>query len=133
MISDVLVSHLRAGSIKSVAGLRSFIDARHAQLDDESELELDAVILCTGYKVESSIHLEFESASTAGEQRTTTEQARLYQRIFLTSHPDSVAYMFAVSLGLSPTASGDLVSMAIAQVWKGSHPLPSRKQMEMEV
>ena len=143
MVSDDFVDHLRAGSITSVAGVRAFVNDHHVELEDGLQLDVDAVIFCTGYKPDFSLMpqlkpvLELSPSASAPEQDQSAQGPRplacLYQNIFPPAHADSIAYTSNWMLGDGISPNADLVTMAIAQIWKGNFPLPSEEDMNRAV
>ena len=132
MISDDLIDHLRSGSVVSLPGILRFTGGLHIAFEDGTEHDADAVIFCTGYQPDYFLMPQF-SAPSSEEKFSVPPLARLYQNIFHPSYPDSVAYLCNWHLGVGIAAVGDLVSMAVTQVWKGTFPLPPREQMEHEI
>ena len=139
IVSDELVSHLRNGSIVSVPGLTRFVDGCHVELHDDTILQVDAVIFCTGYKADFIIPPQFSPAispskgSEPGASFGVPALPRLYQNIFSPEHPDSLAYLCNWTLGDGLNVNADLASMAITQVWKRSFHLPLQEQMNREI
>jgi dimethylaniline monooxygenase (N-oxide forming) len=138
LVSDHLVDHLWNKSIISVGGLKRFIDERVVELADGSTLEVDVVVLGTGYLADFS--LMPENSPIAAPDSNRVEQtfqvpplARLYKNIFLPSHADSIAYLSNWTLGDAIMPISDLASMAIAQVWKGTFALPSEEVMNRDI
>jgi dimethylaniline monooxygenase (N-oxide forming) len=136
-ISDTLVDSLWAGDITSVYGLRRFIAGNKVELDDGTILEVDAVVLCTGYKPDFSITPDFSpleqgAGKEAGIKRAPL--ARLYQNIFPPQYADSLAYMnYAAITGGGNLIGTELMAVAIAQIWKGGFALPSEDEMNVEI
>ena len=98
LISDELVEHLRNGSIVSVAGMKRYIDDRHVELDDSSNLDVDAVVFGTGYTADFSLMPEHSPVrpthpAEQDPQFPFPQLARLYKNIFLPSYPDSITYL----------------------------------------
>lgn len=138
LISEDLVGHLRSGAVASVPALERFVDARHVELSDDSILEVDAVIFCTGYKPDFVIPPDFSPAIVLPAASNPASVGvpplpRLYQNIFSPEYPDSLAYLCNWYLGDGLNVIADLASMAIAQVWKGTFPLPPQEQMIREI
>ncbi|PGH27598.1 hypothetical protein AJ80_00611 [Polytolypa hystricis UAMH7299] len=139
IISDNLIDELRAGHISSVGGLKRVIDGCIVELEDGTQLEVDSIIFCTGYKADFSI------LGDADPSRNTTRHwaaapgsngkplPRLYRNIFSLDHPDSLAIMGALAFMTPAFQAYDLASMAVAQVWRGNTTLPSRDEMNSHV
>ena len=142
IISDVFINFLQAGLITSVAGLRQFLAGHEIELEDGSRIAVDAVIFCTGYHPDWTLTPEIDPISRPPSPIQRTENAaaphhpplaRLYQNIFLPSHANSIAYLTNWAFGVGIMPVGDLASMAITQVWKGTFPLPSEEQMNRDI
>jgi dimethylaniline monooxygenase (N-oxide forming) len=134
VITDNLVSSLWAGDITSVHGLRDFIDDETVELLDGTELVVDAVIFCTGYEPDFSLVSGFDPTADVSHNDKNTPYrgpplARLYYNLLPVKYADSVAYMNYAALTDGAFTIIDLISMAIAQIWKGNSPLPSEKEM----
>ncbi|KAH7369630.1 flavin monooxygenase-like protein [Rhexocercosporidium sp. MPI-PUGE-AT-0058] len=136
VISDNLVSSLWAKDVTSVHGLSRFTGEDKVELTDGTVLEVDAVILCTGYEPDFSLTPEFNPLNS-GESKTVgvneTPLARLYQNIFPPRYADSLAYLNYIAVTDGAITISDLTAMALAQIWKGSFTLPSAKIMNTEV
>ncbi|MCJ1355306.1 MAG: hypothetical protein MMC33_005297 [Icmadophila ericetorum] len=139
-INDKLISCLQAGSITSVHCIRRFVDATTVELEDDTRLEIDAVILCTGYRARWDMVPDVnptDHPSTLDFIKRVGYNGpplpRLYQNIFPPEFPDSIAFLncFALTEGVVPMA--DLASMAIAQVWAGHYQLPSKEAMNTAI
>ena len=140
VVSDSLVDELHAGNIISTAGIKEIIDDRTVRFSDGTQLSVDTIILCTGYKPDFSL-LGREVDPT----RNTTKAwaaaigsggrplPRLYQNVISLDFPDSLAVMGMVVLKSPAVPVYDLASMAIAQIWKGNSSLPSVDEMNRHV
>lgn len=49
LVSDTLLDNLEHGGLKSVVGIRQVINATEVELEDGSNVDVDAIIFCTGY------------------------------------------------------------------------------------
>lgn len=139
VISDNLVDALESGAIQSVAGLSKVIGANEVELSDGTRLTIDSIIFCTGYHPNYSIVEGFDPTEKTSVNWANAPGSngkplpRLYRNIFSLEHPESLAFMGAVAFASPAFQVYDLASMAVAQVWKGTSPLPSRKTMEETV
>ncbi len=137
IINDDLINRLLNHDIINLSGLLRFTPTGIVTAD-QGEVQVDAVILATGSHFDYSI-LSDEANPTAFpapeweecEHRNELAFPRLYQTLFSTRYPDSLAfigpcrgYTFAV------LANNDVVSTAIARTWRGSYTLPSQSEME---
>ena len=128
---------LADGRVKSVHGLRRFGGPKKVELDDGTVLDdIDAVLLCTGYKTEWTVAESFlqtsvpkaygyDKAPGGGEP-----MFRLWMNLFPPRYADSCALLcysaFGKSNGFSFT---DVTSMAVSNVFRHAHPLPSLNAM----
>jgi dimethylaniline monooxygenase (N-oxide forming) len=136
IISEDFVPQLRAGTIKSVSGIAKIIDGNHVELDNGSQIQVDAIICATGYTPRYSLIPEIrlpDHALKTDDLEIPMPLARPYQNIFPPAYADSVALLNNWALGDGILAVSDLVSMALAQIWKGSFQLPSLEQMTREI
>ncbi|KAF4439181.1 flavin depend monooxygenase that catalyses the oxidation of rubrofusarin to 9-hydroxyrubrofusarin [Fusarium austroafricanum] len=136
VVSDNLVDLLESGAITSVRKLKRVTGPREVELVDGTRLDVDAIIWCTGYKGDFSL-VEPSVDPTRNTTRKWAEAIgsrgkplpRLYQNVFSLDYPDSLAFMGNLAFATSAFPVSDLCSMAIAQTWKGSTPLPSIEEM----
>jgi len=133
VISDNLVSSLWEGSITSVQGLKSFLSANTVQLTDGTTLEVDAVILCTGYESGFSLTPDFSPFDPVESTDKGSPLPRLYQNIFPPKYADSLAYMNYAALTDGATTIIDVVAMAVTQVFKNPSLLPSQSAMNAHI
>lgn len=136
VISDTLISHLRSGAVRSVAGIGRFTGHREIELNDGQKIQVDAVICCTGYKNDFSIidprfdpstdpsPIWLEAAGSRGRPLP-----RLYQNVFSLKAPESLAFLGCVWFVAGAFCLADLASMCIAQVWLGNSALPQLDEM----
>ena len=109
------------------------------ELDNGTNIEVDAVVCCTGYTTSFSLATDLityrrsSGAQTNGTSRTLPPLARLYKNIFSPEYPDSIAFTNNWQAGDGIMALSDLVAMAITQVFAGNFDLPSRDEMEREI
>ena len=140
IISDNLVDLLESGDIESVEGLKRVTSHNEVELDDDTRLEVDTIIWCTGYKTDFSLldrsvdptrHTTPEWDAAIGSRGKPLP--RLYQNVFSLDYPMSLAFMGCVAFATGAFPLYDLASMAVAQVWKGTSPLPSTREMNSAV
>jgi dimethylaniline monooxygenase (N-oxide forming) len=139
IMSDNLVAELHSGRIESVAGLKRVNGDNQVELDDETAIEVDAIIWCTGYLWRYDFLGEYDPTlkSQDGYISTIAGEAgpnqvplpRLYRNVFSLDHPDSLAFAGAAAFHTPIFVSFDLASMAIAQYWKKPELMPSREEM----
>ena len=135
IVSDTLVDHLAKGSITSTAGIRCVVSPHTVELNDGSQLEIDSLVICTGYLANTALMSEvaFEAAPTTSDKGTESRIPMLYKNLFAPSYPDSLVFTNNWKLTAGIAEIADLMAMAIAQVWKGAFRLPSRSEMEQDI
>lgn len=140
IISDNLIQNFASGVVTSVRPLTKVVDDHTVELDDGTQLEVDSVIWCTGYKMDfgfmdKSVDPTRETTSRWANSRGARGKplARLYQNMFSLDHPDSLAFMGCVAFATGAFPLYDLASMALGQVWVGNSPLPSMEEMGRSV
>ncbi|KAF2734132.1 FAD/NAD(P)-binding domain-containing protein [Polyplosphaeria fusca] len=137
IISDNLVDSLQGGDVESVAGIKKFASAKTVELLDGTQIGVDVVIWCTGYKSDFSLldpkfdptkhsNLDWHNISGAKDKPSS----RLYQNIFSLEKPDSLAFVGTRVFPAPAFQTFDLASMALAQIWKGNAQLPPYAEME---
>ncbi|POR32008.1 Dimethylaniline monooxygenase [N-oxide-forming] 5 [Tolypocladium paradoxum] len=141
-VQEHFIPALYSGEITPVRGFKGFVGASQVLLDDESVVEVDAVIFCTGYSLDFSIMPELEMDGTCGLPLTTAQHIsgdkatekggedgdpmdrrkqphlpRLYQMIFPPRYASSVALLSWMAPQESVWCVCELASMAVAQTW----------------
>lgn len=141
VITEHFIDGLKDGSIISCPGLLAFSGEKEVELLDGTRLEVDAVIFCTGYQANFSIMPDLDptrAAPTSDKKELKAKVnsgplARLYQNIFEPKYPDSIAYLCYWSFTVGVIPIGDLMTMALAQMWKGAYKFPSEAEMNKEI
>lgn len=139
MLTDTLVPFLTDGSVILTPGVHRISGPKTVELKDGSQLEIDAIVYCTGYTADTALmpDVEFEedlqSQKMQAGPHVPWRLPRLFQNIFPPKHADSMAFMndWQAPTGICELA--DLVAMAIVQIWKGNYSLPSVDQMNHEI
>ncbi|KAI2470462.1 FAD/NAD(P)-binding domain-containing protein [Annulohypoxylon bovei var. microspora] len=141
-VQEDFIPALHEGDITPVRGFKDFVGDRQVLLDDDTTVEVDAVIFCTGYEIDFSImpELEMDGAGglplktaggesrdtaadpneVAGEDREDSEKPRiprLFQMIFPPRRASSVAFLSWMTPQEPVWCVYELASMAIAQIW----------------
>lgn len=135
---DNILPSLENGSLRSVHGIKRFVGPRQVELLDGVVLEdVDAVILCTGYSADFSVADEIVEASVPTaygydkDSEGGTPMYRLWMNMFPPRYADSVAMLCYSAFGKSNGFSfADVTSMAVSNVFRGVHPLPSKTAMD---
>jgi dimethylaniline monooxygenase (N-oxide forming) len=141
VVSDNFISSLKEGCITSCPSLHSFTGEKEISLLDGTRLTIDAVIFCTGYEVDFSIMPDHDPTRNTPTSKDPSLQskllsgplARLYQNIFDPSHSDSIAWLCYWSVQVPAIPIADLLTMALAQIWKGKPTLPSPAAMNRTI
>ncbi|KJZ77651.1 hypothetical protein HIM_02828 [Hirsutella minnesotensis 3608] len=133
---------LSSGVVTPLRGFKDFIGPSQVLLDDNTVVEVDAVIFCTGYAHNFGLMPELEMNGACGIPLTTfgrhigeqTENGqinhepsatvnkppalpRLYHSIFPPRHASSVAFLSWMAPQESVWSVCELASMAVAQIW----------------
>lgn len=145
--SDYLASYLRDGDIESVPGIEEVTGPQSVRLTGGRQIDdVDAIILCSGYRYDYSMlqgkgHPTDPAFAPDGYKRldaapynTDNERLpRLYRGVFSESYPESLAIVGHFLMMGSPFMVNDLVTMALASVWSGSFPVPTKEEMKKDI
>jgi len=141
VVNDSLVHCLHNKSVIPVHNLRHVRASGELELGDGSILaDVDTIIFCTGYEYDCSIlpddinpmmvpHPEWDELPKVNGRRLVD----LYQGIYSLQYPMSLAFVGLAGFPTSQMPCTDLVTMGIAQVWKGNYKLPSTMEMKKEI
>jgi dimethylaniline monooxygenase (N-oxide forming) len=147
VFSDHLADYLRDGDVEAVPGVEQVCGPRSVRLTDGRQIDgIDAMILCTGYEYDFSM-IEgkgdpidpsfapdgFDKIESAPFNTSKIRLPRLYRGILSERYPESLAILGHFLMMGSPFVVNDLVSMALASVWTGSYPMPTRKEMRADI
>lgn len=126
LISETIIDHLESGAVRSVAGIRQVTSDTGIELEDGSNIDVDAIIFCTGYDRGSLL---------ANFIRYSGDPAlpNLYFNIFPPDYADSLVFMNYWFIGTGICEIADLVGIAIAQIFAGNSNLPTKEQMNQEI
>ena len=163
VVQEQYIPALYSGYVTPVRGFKAFAGDHEVLLDDNSLIEVDVVIFCTGYALDFSIMPELEMDGTCGLPLVTASEAkanagarrephipRLYHMLLPPRWASSVAILSWMSALETAWCICELASMAVAQVWAAeaaknlglSQPpggyrksalLPSEAEMNVEV
>ncbi|KAF3907848.1 hypothetical protein ABW20_dc0101101 [Dactylellina cionopaga] len=151
VMNDHIIDMFHTGQIKSVHGIKRYLDDGTSieleggtpnsggdGIDDGKILRnIDAVIYCTGYDYDFS-YLGPEADPTAYstpewdklEHTKLTRYPRLYWGILSPKYPESLAFIGAYrGQSFSAFSNSDLATAAVAQIWRGSYPVPTKEEM----
>jgi dimethylaniline monooxygenase (N-oxide forming) len=134
--SEVITPALRAGTLTSVAGVVRFEGPRALAVEDGSVLDaVDAVVCATGYAADLDVAPFLET----GMPRRAADYdgpplVRLWMNMFPPTYADSIVMLYHSAFGKSNGFSFcDVRSMAVSNIWRGVHPLPSLQEREAQV
>lgn len=139
MTLDSLFPCLEDGRLKSVHGIKQFLGPKEIELLDGTVLEdIDAVIMCTGYKADFSVAdggaVETSVPTACGYDKAPGGGApmhRLWMNMFPPKYADSLAMLCYSAFGKSNGFSfADVTSMAVSHAFSGVQPLPTAGEME---
>lgn len=139
VVSDDLVENLDSGNIKSVAGFKQIIGSYTVELESGQTVEVDTIILCTGYNLDYSILGQYDpTRHQSAFNDPTPEIPILYRNLFSLDYPESLVCMGAVIFAAPAFEIFDLAAMAIAQLWKldsnsTTSRLPDKSEMLRQV
>lgn len=112
--------------IKKFSGPKSILFANGQVLDD-----VDAVILCTGYGADWQAAPFMETSRPNVQGYGGADIYRLYMNLFPPAYADSCVMLCYSAFGKNNGFSfSDVTSMAVSNVWRGIHQIPSRDEME---
>ncbi|KAI1105700.1 FAD/NAD(P)-binding domain-containing protein [Jackrogersella minutella] len=141
-VQEDFIPALHEGDIIPVRGFKDFVGDHQVLLGDNTVVEVDVVIFCTGYDLDFSIMPELEMDGAGGlpprrascqsddeevdqdgavdEDRDGRKKAhlpRLFQMIFPPRWASSVAFLSWMAPQENVWCVCELASMAIAQIW----------------
>ncbi|GKT46232.1 monooxygenase aurF [Colletotrichum spaethianum] len=147
VFSSNLAENLRDGVTKSVQGVSEVTGPRSVAFTDGTVLhDIDAIIICTGY------HFDFSLLRDAGDPTDPTKAPdhyerinaarykdphvsfpRLYRGFISEQYPESLAVIGHFLLAKPTFVLNDLATMALASIWSGAAPLPTREEMARDI
>lgn len=127
-----IMPFLEDGSLQSVHGLKRFLGPKRVELLDGTVLDdIDAVLLCTGYRADWAVGQSFmETSEPKGHGYAGGPIYRMWMNLFPPKYADSCAFLCYSAFGKSNGFSfADVTSMAVSNVFRGVEPLPSVGEM----
>ena len=138
-MNEDFVNRLVRNDIVNLGGLTRFTTTGVVTTDQGEIDNIDVVIFATGAYFDYSI-LSDEANPTKypvpewdkSEHKNELSFPRLYQTLFSTEFPKSLAFI-GPCRGFSFAAfpNSDLAAQAIARMWSGAYPLPSKLEMDV--
>jgi dimethylaniline monooxygenase (N-oxide forming) len=132
--SDVIIPLLREGKVQSVQGIKRFTGASMLELTDGTILkDIDAVICATGYSSNMKVISSFATYRRP-EGYDGPPLANLYMNMFPPEYAESMAILCYCSYCKANGFSfNDVMSLAVSNIFRGSHRLPSIPAMTKEI
>lgn len=137
IFNERFIPLMGSGAIRSVSGIARFTESGF-ETDDGRNIKIDAIIFASGYRFDYSI-LSREADPTSRQTPEWDSSPHfnglpypwLYQTLFSTGYADSLAFIGpCAGYTFATFKHADLASQAIAQVWRGSFTLPSKREMD---
>ncbi|KAF7542518.1 hypothetical protein G7Z17_g11505 [Cylindrodendrum hubeiense] len=145
--SDDLAENLREGHIETVVGVEEITGPKSILLTDGQVLEdIDAIVFCSGYFYDFSVvrgtgnptdpalapdhHAAIQAARFYDPE---DKFARLYRGFLSEQYPESLAIMGHMIIMKPPLPLYDVISMALASVWSGDHPIESAEERQKDI
>ncbi|OAG10080.1 putative dimethylaniline monooxygenase [Paraphaeosphaeria sporulosa] len=131
--SDYIIPLLKTGKITSLHGIKRFLGPSSIEFTDGTILEdIDAVICATGYAADLTVAPFLETSRPP--DYAGPELPRLWHNIFPPKYADSMALLCHSAYGKNNGFSfNDVQSMAVSNIFRGSHPLPSLPTRESDI
>ncbi|KAI0156741.1 FAD/NAD(P)-binding domain-containing protein [Hypoxylon sp. FL1284] len=162
-VQEDFIPALREGDIVPLQGFKDFAGEYQVLLQDDTIVEVDAVIFCTGYDLDFTIMPEMDMDGAAGmplacqqelmdrdnvtkvdqDDRRKPHLPRLFQMIFPPRWASSIAFLSWMAPQENVWCVCELASMAVAQIWAAEAAgsvaersrglLPSAEEMNAQV
>lgn len=129
-----VIPSLRDGTLTSLHGVRRFVGPRAIEFEDGTVLgDIDAVVCATGYSADFDVAPFVEHGPPAPDY-AGPPLPRLWMNLVPPRYADSVVLLCHSTLGKNNGFSfSDVIAMAVSNIWRGVHAVPSREVMEREV
>lgn len=132
-LNENIIPMLRDGSLTSLPGIKRFTGPNSVEFTDGTVLDgIDTVICATGYRA------DFDAVPFLEKSRPSNyggpDFVRLWMNLFPPKYADSLVMLCYSALGKNNGFSfSDVTSMAVSNLWRGVHPLPTVEKMEKDV
>ncbi|KAL0932684.1 dimethylaniline monooxygenase 2 [Colletotrichum truncatum] len=147
LFSDDLADNLREGTTKAVAGISEIVGPKSVKLADDTVLEdIDAIIVCSGYHYDFSLIKgdgnptdpdkapdHYERINAAKYKDPHDSFPRLYRGFISEQYPESLAVLGHFLVMGPPFLIYDLTTMALASLWSGAAPTPTKSEMAQDI
>ncbi|KAI1093222.1 FAD/NAD(P)-binding domain-containing protein [Rostrohypoxylon terebratum] len=151
-VQEDFIPALHEGDVTPLRGIEDFVGDNQVLLEDDTVVEVDAVIFCTGYEADFSIFPELEFNGSGGlpsrkigddsydgtadqgevekgqDSSEKPQVPRLFQMIFPPRWASSVAFLSWMAPQEPAWCVCELASMAIAQIWAAETVKSAEKQ-----
>jgi dimethylaniline monooxygenase (N-oxide forming) len=127
--SNSLIPLLKEGKITSVHGIKRFTGSHSLELNDGTMLEdIGAVICATGYTANMDVAPFLEQSRPSNYDGP--DLVRLWMNVFPPQYAESMALLCHSAYGKNNGFSfNDVQSMAVSNVFRHTHPLPPKSDM----
>jgi dimethylaniline monooxygenase (N-oxide forming) len=131
--SESLIPALKNGTLTSLYGLKRFVGPKSIEFDDGTIMDdIDAVICATGYTADFSVAPFLEKSRPSGYDGA--DLVRLWMNTFPPKYAESICMLCYSAYGKNNGFSfSDVSAMAVSNLWRGVHPLPTVEDMEKTV
>lgn len=132
-LSEDTIAALKNGSLTSLQSIKRFIGPSSIEFADGTVLEdIDTVLCATGYGA------DFSAAPFIEKSRPLNyggpEILRMWMNLFPPRYADSVVMVCYSAFGKNNGFSfSDVTSMAVSNVWRGTHLIPTIEKMEKHI
>ncbi|KAH8671502.1 putative dimethylaniline monooxygenase [Xylariales sp. PMI_506] len=133
VVSDVIVPALKEGTLTSLHGVKRFTGPHSIEFDDGTVIDdVDAVVAATGYGADFTVAPFLETSKPPDYDGP--ELVRMWMNLFPPKYATSMALCCHSAFGKSNGFSfNDIIAMAISNVFRGAHAVPSEAEMERHV
>lgn len=134
VFNEDIIDLFENGRVRPVHGLKRF-EAQGVELSDGERVEVDVVILATGYRFSYDIldpNVDPTRSSPEWDSSPNVNNLpypRLYQTLFHPDHPSLAFIGPCMGYTFASFKHADLASQAVAQIWAGYFELPNQREM----
>ncbi|KAI1388081.1 putative dimethylaniline monooxygenase [Hypoxylon trugodes] len=131
--AENIIPSFKDGTLTSLHGLKRFVGPRSIEFEDGTIIDdIDAVICATGYTADFTVAPFIETSRPPNYGGPPI--ARLWMNLFPPKYADSICFLCYSAYGKNNGFSfSDVISLAVSNVWRGAHPVPSQEEMEKQV
>jgi dimethylaniline monooxygenase (N-oxide forming) len=132
-LTENIIPFLKDGSLTSLPGIKRFIGPKSIEFTDGTVLDdIDTVICATGYTADFTATPFVERSRPANYGGA--DIVRLWMNLFPPKYADSIVMLCYSAFGKNNGFSfSDVTSMAVSNMWRGVHPIPSVEEMEKDI